>query len=101
MLYVQKKGETVRDYAHLMQVMNLATAEDESWFRAAFLDKFEEHKIQPDNEPSMHLTLLESESTAEIRFSLPCRRNPQHRQREYVEVTIPLYVHLTCQSRVG
>ena len=96
-LYVQCKGAHVQDYAQLMVTLNLHTAGDEAWFRAAFLSKFEENKIHPDHEPSMHSAVWEAESEDEIRFSLCGRKDPRHRHgREYVEVTIPMSVRFSC-----
>ncbi|GAB7337553.1 hypothetical protein MBLNU457_g2869t1 [Dothideomycetes sp. NU457] len=91
MRYLQVKGANVKDYAHLMVALNLSTAADEAWFRATFLNKFEDNKIHPDNAPSMRSASLDSDSATEIRFSLFGRRDPQHKHgREYVDVTIPL-----------
>lgn len=97
MRYVQLKGADVKDYAQLMAALNLKTAADEAWFRATFLNKFEDNKIHPDNAPSMDPVPLDSDSASDIRFSLFGRKDPRHKHgREYVDVTIPEFVSPAC-----
>lgn len=97
MRYVQCKGADVKDYEHLKTALNLTTAADEAWFRAAFMGKFEDNKIHPDNAPSMDPVSFELDSAPDIRFSLFGRKDPRHKHgREYVDVTIPEFASPAC-----